>query len=118
MAQLFADEDFPFETVRVLRTLGHDVLTTLEAGLAGVGTPDAEILKAAIATGRAVLTQNRRHFMRLHMEQSRHAGIVVCTTDLDFERQARRIHAAISALDSLDGQLIRVNRPGPAEEDR
>ena len=115
MARLFADEDFPLLTVRTLRTFGHDVITTREAGLAGRGTADADILQAATADGRAVLTQNRRHFVRLHMQHQRHAGIVICTADLNFERQARRIHSAISAHDSLAGMLIRVTRPGPAD---
>jgi hypothetical protein len=30
MAQLYADEDFPFPVVERLRALGHDVLTTAE----------------------------------------------------------------------------------------
>jgi hypothetical protein len=82
-----------------------------------MGTGDPEILRIAIAEGRAVLTRNRRHFMRLHMQQPNHAGIIVCTVDSNFERQAQRIHSAISMVNSLEGLLIRVNRPGPAETD-
>ena len=66
MAQLFADEDFPWPAVAVLRGLGHDVLTTREAGLASVKTPDAVILAEATRLGRAVLTMNRRHYIALH----------------------------------------------------
>ena len=116
MAHLFADEDFPLETVRALRRLGHDVLTTRKAGLANQGTADPDVLDAASTADRAILTQNRRHFMRLHLHQPRHAGIVVCTADPDFERQAQRIHRAIAAHGVLAGLLIRVNRPGPAED--
>ena len=58
MALLFADEDFPFPAVEVLRSHGHDVLTTLEAGLAGLGTNDSEILAVATRLGRTVLTNN------------------------------------------------------------
>jgi L-serine deaminase len=47
MADLFADEDFPFPAVRELRAHGHDVVTTVEAGLAGVGTEDADILRTS-----------------------------------------------------------------------
>jgi hypothetical protein len=54
--------------------------------------------------------------MRLHMTQPNHAGIIVCTDDQDFERQARRIHRVISQYDSLAGMLIRINRPGPDED--
>jgi predicted nuclease of predicted toxin-antitoxin system len=115
VALLFADEDFPYEIVQALSRLGHDATTTREAGLANRGTGDPEILRIATAGGRAVLTRNRRHFMRLHMQQPDHAGIIVCTVDSDFERQAQRVHAAISTLGSLAGRLIRVYRPGPGE---
>jgi hypothetical protein len=69
------------------------------------------VLAFARALDRAVLTLNRRHFVRLHRQQPDHAGIIVCTVDADFAGQARRIHGAISSLASLTGQLIRVNRP-------
>jgi predicted nuclease of predicted toxin-antitoxin system len=116
VARLFADEDFPLWTVQALRSLRHDVRTTREAGLANVGTADPAILQAAIADGRAVLTRNRRDFMRLHLTLPHHAGIMVRTADDNFERQAERIHAAVAGLDSLAGRLIRVNCPGPDEE--
>jgi hypothetical protein len=58
-----------------------------------------------------VLTLNRRHFIRLHRENSDHAGIIVCTVDPDFTGQAERIHNAIGESGSLTGQLLRVNRP-------
>jgi hypothetical protein len=32
MARFYADEQFPFPVVELLRTLGHDVLTVQEAG--------------------------------------------------------------------------------------
>ena len=35
MAQLYANENFPLPVVEGLRRLGHDVLTSLEAGKAG-----------------------------------------------------------------------------------
>jgi len=87
-----------------------DVLTTQEAGKADRALPDHEVLAFAIAEHRAVLTLNRRHFMRLHREDSDHAGIVVCKFDPDFEGQAERIHQAIALSTSLAGQLVRVNR--------
>lgn len=116
MAGLFADENFSLVVVQALRRLGHDILTTREAGLANRGIADPDILNAAIATGRAVLTHNRRDYVRLHLRRGNHAGIIICTEDGDFERLARRIHDVISPHDSLDGQLIRVTRPGPAED--
>lgn len=112
MARLFADEDFPFPVVERLRELGHDVLTTAEAGLAGVGTDDEDILAEAAKDGRIVLTMNRRDFIALHNAAANHAGIVVCTRDGDVQVLAKRISDALDSLDVALGTLVRVNRPG------
>ena len=112
MARLYANENFAMPAVEALRTLGHDMLTTLEAGQAGRAVSDPEVLAQATAQGRAVLTFNRRHFIRLHAAAPRHAGIIVCTFDVDFSALASRIDAAIRALPALEGQLLRVSRPG------
>ncbi|WP_230841164.1 DUF5615 family PIN-like protein [Gloeobacter morelensis] len=77
MAQLYADEQFPFPVVVLLRALGHDVLTAQEAGQATKGIPDEQVLDFAVSRQCAVLTQNRRHFVRLHRTCPEHAGIVV-----------------------------------------
>jgi hypothetical protein len=111
MARLYSNENFPLPVVESLRALGHDVLTIQETGKADQAQPDAAILDFATSENRAVLTLNRRHFIRLHRDQPAHAGIVVCTVDPDFSGQADRIHQAISAQGSLSRQLIRVNRP-------
>jgi hypothetical protein len=52
---------------------------------------------------RAVLTLNRRDFMKLHKRSPAHGGIIACTTDADYGRQANRILAEIAALTSLAG---------------
>lgn len=111
MARLYANENFPLPAVEKLRALGHDVLTLQETGKADQAMPDDKVLEFAAAENRAVLTLNRRHFMRLHRENPRHAGIIVCTVDADFAGQAERIHQAVGSQASLAGQLIRVNRP-------
>ncbi|HEY9850222.1 MAG TPA: DUF5615 family PIN-like protein [Leptolyngbyaceae cyanobacterium] len=49
-----------------LRALGHDVLTVQEAGNANQGMPDSDVLAFATSEKRAVLTQNRKDFFRLH----------------------------------------------------
>ena len=79
MARLYANENFPFPlpVVEALRRLGHDVVTIQEVGRAGQALTDAEVLKEASNNRRAVLTLNRKHFVRLHREQRRHEGIVV-----------------------------------------
>jgi hypothetical protein len=111
MARLYSNENFPRQIMLALRVHGHDVLTTVEAGLANQETPDVEVLAYATREGRAVLTLNRRDFIRLHRERPDHAGIIVCAQDPDVLGQAERIHTAITVVGELTGQLIRVNLP-------
>ena len=109
MARLYANENFPRQVVEVLRTLGHDVLTVQEAGERA--RSDEEVLDFAIRDDRAVLTINRKHFIRLHRQGAGHRGIIVCTFDPDFAGQAHRLSNVISQETPLTGKLIRVNRP-------
>jgi hypothetical protein len=111
MARLYADENFPLPVVQELRRLGHDVLTTHEAGQSGQAISDDAVLEFARSDHRTVLTINRRHFVRLHSASPEHEGIIVCSYDPDFEGQAVRIHVAIGKQMQLSGQLLRVNRP-------
>ncbi len=111
MAKVYSNENFPLPVVEELRQLGHDILTIQETGKAEQALPDEAVLSFAVEKERAVLTLNRKHFIRLHKEQPDHAGIIVCSFDPDFEGQARRIHASIETGAPLSGQLIRVNRP-------
>ena len=72
---------------------------------------DAAVLAFAVSLGRAVLTLNRKHFIRLHQGQPAHAGIIACTFDVDFAGQAARIHDALQSQPQLSGALLRINRP-------
>jgi hypothetical protein len=110
LARLYADENFPYPAVEALRRLGHDVLTAAEAGQAGLGTPDEDVLAFAHADGRAVLTHNRKHFRNLHKAGIPHSGVVLCTEDLDFDSLAARIDLAVPSTRNITGQLIRVIR--------
>ena len=111
MARLYSNENFPLPVVEELLRLGHDVLTLQETGKAGQGVTDEAVLAFVCAEGRALVTLNRKHFIRLHRQQGNHSGIIVCTVDPDFVGLARRIHEAIEAQSQLAGQLIRINRP-------
>jgi predicted nuclease of predicted toxin-antitoxin system len=111
MARLYADEQYPLPVIEFLRALGHDVLTVQEAGKANQRIPDSEILTFATSDKRAVITENRKDFFRLHRVQPNHAGIIACTNDRDWEALANRIHNAITAEECLQGKLIRVVRP-------
>lgn len=110
IARLYSNENFPLPVVQVLRTFGHDVLTTLDAGKANDAIPDDEVLRYASANQCAVITHNRKDFISLHRLNPDHEGIIVCTVDTDFSALAQRIHSQIQALNSLQGQLIRINR--------
>ena len=112
MAQLYADEHVPTAVTDALRALGHDVLTAQDDGQANQKIPDADVLARATALGRAVLTNNRLHFHRLHRHTAAHAGIVTYTDDhTDRAALAARIHAAIAPVSDLTNQLVRVYRP-------
>ncbi len=110
MAAFLADQNFEDGAAAALIGLGHDVLTARSAGLDRV--PDADLLTVATAAGRTVLTHDR-DFIALHKSGVAHAGIVFTTIDPDEPALAARIHAAVSALPSMAGQLVRVNRPNP-----
>lgn len=110
MGRLYSNENFPLPVVLELRRLGHDVLTIQETGKADQAMTDDQVLAFATVQGRAVLTLNRKHFIRLHQKTTSHGGIIVCTFDADFRGQARRIHSMLEAETILMGKLLRVNR--------
>jgi hypothetical protein len=111
VARLYSNENFPLPVVKELRRLGHDLLTIQETGHASSSFPDDEVLAFAIKERRAVLTLNRKHFIRLHGQVPDHAGIIICTADSDFVGQAARIHSALVATTELNSKLLRINRP-------
>jgi hypothetical protein len=108
---LYADEDFPYPAVEQLRLLGHDIITAQADGRATAG--DAAILGRAHSLGRAVLTYNRRHYVRLHRQGVDHSGIVTASKDDDFPALAARIDAALAGL-APGRWCLRVNRPAKA----
>jgi predicted nuclease of predicted toxin-antitoxin system len=111
MARFYADEQFPFPVVELLRSLGHDVLTVQEAGNTDQRIPDDEVLAFAISQERAILTINKYDFIRLHRRDDDHFGIVVCSNNHNWEQFAARINDAVTAEASLRKKLIRVVRP-------
>jgi hypothetical protein len=110
VARLYSNENFPQPVVDALRRLGHDVLTSLEAGNANQGIEDDEVVRHATSLGRAVITHNRVDFHREHKTSSAHAGIVTCTVDADYAALAARVHARLAATADLNGQLVKVTK--------
>jgi predicted nuclease of predicted toxin-antitoxin system len=111
MMKLYSNENFPFEVVKILRSEGFDVLTTMDAGKAGNRIPDEEVLEFAINQGRAVITLNRKDFKRLHYLRPNHSGIILCTENRNFASMASEIIRVISLNDDIAGQLLKVYRP-------
>ena len=111
MARFYTNENLPLPVAEQLRRTGHDVLTVAESGQAGAALSDPEVLAFATREDRILVTLNRRHFIRLHEEQLAHAGIIVCTFDADFARQAGSIDAVVRKHPDMKGRLERVARP-------
>jgi len=111
MARIYSNENFPLPVVEALRSLGHDVQITRDAGKDGQALPDEDVLRHAAANGRVLLTLNRLDFKRLHRSNPGHAEIVLCTFDPDFAGQASRIHALLVENPNPQGQLLRAKRP-------
>jgi predicted nuclease of predicted toxin-antitoxin system len=112
VAQLYADEHVPTAVTDALRSLGHDVVTIQDDGRANQKLSDADVLARATALGRAVVTNNRKDYHRLHRHTATHAGIITYTDDhSDRAALAARIDAAVTAVPDLTGQLVRVYRP-------
>src|SRR5512135_637745 len=105
MARLYSNENFPLPAVETLRQLGYDVLTIQETGKGGQAAPDEAVLEFDCSEKRALVTLNRKHFIRLHALKPEHFGIIVCSFDPDFERFAHRIDQIIQVQKELAGQL-------------
>jgi hypothetical protein len=110
MALFYTNENFPIQVALYLREIGHDVLTSYEAGNANQRIPDAEVLRFAAQAGRILLTINRRDFIKIHEKSARHAGVIVCTQNIDLREQAEQIDLAIKETGDMTGKLIRINR--------
>lgn len=111
MAKIYTNENFPQQRVEALRELGHDVLTTQDSGKSNQAIPDEEVLAHATEQERILITFNRKHFIKLHRENNVHAGIIVCTVDVNFEDLAQRIHTALEENSDMADKLLRINRP-------
>jgi predicted nuclease of predicted toxin-antitoxin system len=110
MHLLLADEDFDHRVVRLLREADHDVITILDLGLAGLAIPDEQIFAIAIAMNRCILTFNRKDFIKLHWNNPKHDGIIICTRNPDVEALFTKIAELLSENVQLNGRLLRIYR--------
>lgn len=74
MARFYSNENFAIDFVLILRSLGHEVLTSYEAGQANQRIPDNEVLVFATEERRIVITFNRDDFVSLHRSGMTHGA--------------------------------------------
>ncbi len=114
MARIYSNENIAITLVFELRNLGHDVLTSIDAGRANLAIPDDQVLAFAIIEDRILLSYNRKDFFKLDKRcESGHAGMILCKFDPDFGAQAARIHSALAVLASTRNRVIRIGRATP-----
>lgn len=100
--RLILDEQLSPAIAEQLKARGHDVLSAVEAGLAGVA--DEQVLSSAARDRRAVVTNNIKDFRPMHANylkmSTTHYGIVLVATG---RYSLRRDHlgSLITALDEL-----------------
>jgi hypothetical protein len=119
MAALYADEQFPRRVTDRLRRLGHDVRTVQQTNQSKFGDArtDEEVLSWAMSEQRAVLTLNRKDFLKLHGECPWHYGMIICTVipGDDGKTLAKKIDESIKdhlrEHGTLKGSLLRVTQP-------
>jgi uncharacterized protein with PIN domain len=95
-----------------LRLLGHDVLTSFEAGNANRSIADRDVLSYAYRQERIVMTNDRFDYRRLHRSSTSHVGIVEYTNDANFVALAQRIDAALRDPRAAGRFYVRVTMGG------
>lgn len=108
--KFYSNENFALEMVKLLRKLGHGVITSYDAGQANQGIPDNEVLNYATRNNLAVITFNRDDFIELHNAEIQHSGIVICKTDRDYQGQINFLHEYLQNQDSLLDRLLRIKK--------
>jgi predicted nuclease of predicted toxin-antitoxin system len=111
VARFYSNENFAIDIVQILRSYGHDILTSYEAGQANQGIPDLEVLIFATNQNRVLMTFNRDDFIELHRSGINHSGIIVCKDDHDYEGQAKFVNDFLqSQTTELSDRLIRIQK--------
>jgi predicted nuclease of predicted toxin-antitoxin system len=111
--RLLLDEDVPRSLADTARRRGFDVMHATEVGLSH--KPDEVVLAAAVASGRAVMTHNVRHYVPLAHEYARtgrkHRGIVLSNQE-PFSELVRRtlLLLATRTHEEIDGTVIWIPR--------
>ena len=100
---LLLDEMLSGVIAEHLRARGHDVVAVVD-DTSLVGLPDDQILEAATAAGRALVTVNIKDFVPLDRQRraagDRHGGLVLVSSK-SFPSGRTFIGAVVAALDQL-----------------
>lgn len=115
MFKFYSNENLSLGLVNELRKFSYDILTSYDAGKANQKISDFCVLEDATANGRCVITFNRDDFIKLHLSEIKHKGIIICKEDRDHGGQASIIHNYLNVQKTLDNRLIRIfkkNQPG------
>jgi predicted nuclease of predicted toxin-antitoxin system len=111
VARFYSNENLAIVIVQNLRSYGHDVLTSYEAGQANQGIPDREVLIFATTQNRILITFNRDDFIELHRSGITHTGIIICKDDRDYVGQAKFLNDFLQAqTPELCDRLVRVQK--------
>jgi uncharacterized protein with PIN domain len=105
--KLLLDEMYSPRLAEALRVAGIDASTVAELGLAGVADP--EILAAAIAEQRTLLTENVADFTRIsaeHLLAGRHHPGVLIALSSRFSRRAAGSGPLLTAILAIREQQL------------
>ncbi len=119
--RLLLDEMYASVHAEALRAVDVDTSTVIELGLAGSSDPD--VFAAAVAQGRALLTENVADFTRISAEHlsagRRHSGVLIALSSR-FSRRPAGIPSFVQAILAIAGQeltdcLIYLPVPGKGQ---
>jgi hypothetical protein len=105
--KLLLDEMYSPGLAKALRAADVDACTVAELGLAG--SSDPEVFAAAIADGRALLTENVADFVRIaaeHLTAGRHHPGVLIALSSRFSRRAAGIGPLVTAISDVADQQL------------
>lgn len=115
--KLLLDEMYSDAIALELRARGHDTLSARETTPSLAGAQDEEVLRAAAASERALVTENVRDFRRVELavlaDGGHHHGIIY-TTDRQFPRGdpqtighvVRALHAFLMETSAMDDRSV------------
>jgi len=111
LLQFYSNENFPIVMVNLLRAVGHDVLTSYEAGQANQRIPDNQVLHYATSIHRILITENRQDFINLHGVTLDHPGIIIFKSDRDYIEKIKAMSDFLT-IDSqpLENRLLRIKK--------